>query len=336
MPRLSERTKDLKKLIKSVPRDDDGFCVSFDVDDQDEWAPFMSEYGFVVIRILSQQECSQTISEFFDEANSRPRPDATPRSVPLSLTDPTSWESENWPTGRSRFLVDFPAVSPQALRNRTHPRLYQFFSALLRRRELFASIDAWGVMRGTRIVDVNAPSGYVEHPEWRQNLTPHWDVNPWTYVQETTCEHLPPVYQGVLALVDCDDSTGGFSVAPGSARSLAVWTEAVPAQKSERPNHFDVDSSDPWRPLVQHVPIRAGEAVVWDSGSLHANYPNSGERMRLVQYVRCTTDEYLSDPVRGAHLPWVTARKYNLDLTAVAGVANLDKQQMQMLGLVPW
>jgi hypothetical protein len=337
LPSSRSSPEELKKCISRIPRDDDGFTIAFDPNDEDEWSGFMSQFGFVVVKVLTPAECDATVTEFFAEANARPRPDGRVRDVPLSVDDPRGWESENWPAGRSRFLVDFPAVSPCALRNRTHPNVYAFFSRLLKTPRVFASIDAWGLMRGTS----GLPTEQSERPEWRQNLVPHWDVNPWQYAAErsATRQPLPPMYQGVLALVDCDDATGGFSIAPGSARYLDVWARGTAASTAQgaRSNHFDTDPSDVWRGLVQHVPIRAGEMVVWDSGSLHANYPNHGPNLRLVQYTRCCTDEFEGDPIRGAHLPWVTARKYaGLNLNAAATTAQLSLLQRQMLGLQPY
>lgn len=34
---------------------------------------------------------------------------------------------------------------------------------------------------------------------------------------------------------------------------------------------------------LMHVPLKAGQLVIWDSGSLHANFANKSSAMRVVQ-----------------------------------------------------
>ena len=325
-------TSNLKQYIEKVPRADDGFCVSFDVTDVANWQTFFAKHGFVVVKVLTKEECAATRDEFFATVNAQPRPDGEPRTRPVSLNDPLSWESENWPNGRGKYLVQHPAITPCALRNRTHPNVYALYSRLFNTPRVFANVDVWGVMRGTS----ELPCEPSERPEWRQHLDPHWDVNPRRY-QEARKAGKPPLFQGVLALVDCDDLTGGFTIAPGSAVHLDKWVAAVPPQKSERENHYDTSPSDPWRPLTQPVPIREGEMVVWDSGSLHANYSNHGPNMRIVQYLRCSTDDFPDDPQWGAFLPQHADKKFpGINLVEAAKAADLQGTALQMLGLAPY
>lgn len=37
---------------------------------------------------------------------------------------------------------------------------------------------------------------------------------------------------------------------------------------------------------MQRFPLRKGEMVIWNSGLVHANYPNQSPKMRLVQFIR--------------------------------------------------
>ena len=44
------------------------------------------------------------------------------------------------------------------------------------------------------------------------------------------------------------------------------------------------------------MPLRCGEACIFDTGTLHANFNNFSSEMRIVQFVR------MIDPRRGAEL----------------------------------
>ena len=314
----------MKGLLKRVERAEDGFCVSFDPNDPNALA-HMAEFGFCVVKVLSPAECAATRAEFFHEVNVRTK--AMGKEVPVDPADPSTWEDANWPCGKR--LVDFPAVSQCALANRTHPNLYQFYRHLLGTAHVAGNVDVWGVMRGTAML----PGGMPDRPEWRKQLPPHWDVNPWWYVEEISAGR-PRMYQGVLALVDCPDETGGLCVAPGSCASLSAWCDAVPVSHASRANHYDLPPSDPWASCLQHVPIREGEMAVWDSGSLHANFPNHGPAMRLVQYVRCSTRECAdTDRLRAAHMPETNAERYGVDLKKLLYSSKLSRQ---MMGVVPY
>jgi hypothetical protein len=63
----------------------------------------------------------------------------------------------------------------------------------------------------------------VDKPEWRYHLKPHWDLNPWVYVQNLA-KGDPPMYQGLVALDNCPEEVGGFCTVPGSTRFLTTYT----------------------------------------------------------------------------------------------------------------
>lgn len=51
-----------------LPKDSDGFAVSFSVDDEAGFKKFFDEYGFVVVDgVLSEEECNASIEEIWQE-----------------------------------------------------------------------------------------------------------------------------------------------------------------------------------------------------------------------------------------------------------------------------
>lgn len=369
----STNKQDLASLIEKVPRDPDGFSPSFAVTDTANWKPFLDHYGYVVVQILTPQECDTTVSEFFSEVQRRQKTLMPPGSYKklIDPSDVSSFEDENW-FGTGRFKASFPAVAPQALRNRTHPNLYAFYSQLLGTPRIYSHVDVYGIMRPTKNLEwrvekdsnskdqnddddskaVASSSSYdieyIDKPEWKQSLPPHIDKNPWSYVREVIQEKkYSPFYQGVLALVDCDDSIGGFSIAPCSARHLDKWVQSFPAPPKDSPaatrNHYDLPPNDPWHKLVQHVPIRKGELVIWDSGSVHNNYPNSCDQFRLVMYTRCCALDAKPVPQHPEDVAADLPSNYKAnsvcdppDLKTASAAAGLSKLQMQMLQVIPY
>jgi len=112
----------------------------------------------------------------------------------------------------------------QAFRNRMNSKIRKIFSVLFNGEQTWSSIDNYGVMRGS--VNVIGGDGLMhdDRPDWRYELKPHWDLNPWQYVHELKRGHAP-WYQGIIAVDDCPESVGGFCCVPGSTRFLERWTK---------------------------------------------------------------------------------------------------------------
>ncbi len=266
---------------------------SFEPDDP-ELLGFLHEYGFVVVKVLSREECEATVRSFWQFV----REDAVRRGktewpVP---EDPRTWEDGNWPA-KGKFLFADDAVTQEAFDNRTHPRLHRAFSQIFGTEQLLSKIDKWGAMRGTVHSEELFPERGGFRSDWRWELLPHFDCNPHQSCAEVQ-RGLPRMYQGMLALVDCFDShlgtTGGFRCVPRSAMHLGKWC-AANAPQPERHSVYP-SKGDPWFDRLQRIPLRCGEACIFDTGTLHANFDNFSNEMRIVQFVR------MIDPRRGADL----------------------------------
>jgi len=94
-------------------------------------------------------------------------------------------------------------------------------------------------------------------------------------------------YQALLALNDNSYCTGSFACVPGSANELKNWLkEFKPDQRKYVP------FPNPLHKRLQKIPLRAGDMVVWDVGTAHANFSNQGStEPRLTQYVRMIPHE---------------------------------------------
>ncbi|ETO32717.1 hypothetical protein RFI_04399, partial [Reticulomyxa filosa] len=312
------------KQFPRYPEDtekNDGFMQSFEVEDTKTWLPILKKYGLVVLRVLSPQECQQSINALLDEAYTRKveilkQQCAKDPSIVnqlkevrrVDLENPATWKKENFPNPNWVFLFDRPAFHPIAFRNRFHVKVYAVFKTLYGGdANLNVSIDNWGIYRGTKDLtfkeslsksnaNTNANTNIsgekdrilqsgVQRPDWRKSLNPHWDINPWTYSEMLECGHYVPIYQGAIALSCHRLQDGVHLTLPGCTPFLKRWCEMHPCPNSKAFRH-NLDLDNPIADFLQPIPLRAGEMVVWDYGQLHGTSANQSNRMRLVQYIR--------------------------------------------------
>jgi hypothetical protein len=74
------------------------------------------------------------------------------------------------------------AFGQLAFENRTNKNIYKVFCEIFGEHRLWCTIDKWGVMRGTKNLQIN---GNVEdRDQWRYELKLHWDANPWLLCEE--------------------------------------------------------------------------------------------------------------------------------------------------------
>ena len=294
------------------PLTSEGYAHSINPECEEMILSHLQTYGLVVVPVLSGSECTETLQAFFKESNVQQRPVATEK---LSL-DPRTWGSTNWPN-KSHFLVRRrPTISLEATLVRTHPVIHRVFAAIFGTDQLQTSIDRWGVMRGTVNIPTRQGDGTIvpqDHPEWRQNLRLHWDMNPWAYIntQESMQKQR---YQALVDILDSPIDVGGFRAVPGShLHYLEQW-----AKRHDKPKDYNMTSyrsvkildDDPMQHLSQKIPIKAGDMLIFDSRLLHGTFPNHSPSMRLVQYVRmmpsdwAKSDVFSAENVLGRHPNW--------------------------------
>mmetsp|Transcript_30877 Transcript_30877/g.46881 ORF Transcript_30877/g.46881 Transcript_30877/m.46881 type:complete len:380 (-) Transcript_30877:103-1242(-) len=301
------KTKQLKAL--TYPITSEGYAESVDPTNEKEILGKLNQFGLVVVPVLSKQERLKTLEAFFQESNEQQRPVATQK---LSL-DPITWGDHNWPA-KTHFLVRRrPTIGLEPTLVRTHPIVHQVFTTIFGTEKLQTSIDRWGVMRGTRNIPTQQKDGTFaeeDHPEWRQNLKLHWDMNPWAYNKGQRHQR----YQALIAILDSPEQVGGFRAVPGSHQNyMEHWADG-----NEIPNNYNMTSyrsvkiavDDPAQQLSQRIPIQAGDMIVFDSRLLHGTFPNNSSSMRLVQYVRmmpeslAKADVFSASNVLERHVSW--------------------------------
>jgi len=177
--------------------------------------------------------------------------------------------------------------------------------------------------------------GIKDRDDWRYNLKLHWDFNPWVLCKWKE-QNDPLMFQALVALVDCPEEVGGFSCVPCSTAFLKTWTIERPCPRMDRAS-MRVPDKDPMQNYIQHVPLRKGEMVIWNSAQAHANFPNHANRMRIIQFIRMLpADKQSNDKDRYA--PYRIRHKYRNDpfITWGKDLHYLTPLGRKLIGLDEW
>jgi hypothetical protein len=98
----------------------------------------------------------------------------------------------------------------------------------------------------------------------------------WTYLDER--QHRARVFW--CSLTATDESNGAMVVVPGSHRTMRGLRGSGPF-----PSPVAHVEDELWRSQVVTVPLRAGEAVVWDAAVLHGSWPNPSPSARAAAVI---------------------------------------------------
>jgi len=108
----------------------------------------------------------------------------------------------------------------------------------------------------------------------------HWDA-------DTTLDPLPVNVQGVLALSDTREESGGFQCIPELFEHFAEWRRSAPQDRNPWRPDLDTPGAVPW-PL-RFIPMQAGDLLIFNSLLAHGIRPNTSEDgVRLAQYISFT------------------------------------------------
>jgi hypothetical protein len=155
--------------------------------------------------------------------------------------------------------------------NRQHPKVYNAFVDIWGTEKLWVSIDR---------VNLNFP--VREGFEFKGFI--HWDIN-------TSLNPRPVNVQGVLALSDTDDRTGGFQCIPELYQNFDEWVKDQP--KDRDPFQPDISGFE-----ITKVNMKAGDLLIFNSMLPHGIRPNHSDRPRIAQYLSMTPAEEENEELR--------------------------------------
>ena len=259
-------------------------------------------YGFVVIKqAISPEQVTRT-TQFLWEFQE------------LDPTRPDTWDQ---PELRSHEMKELngsgmvEAYHHQTMwDNRQTQRVYDAFVDIWDRESLWVTIDRANLNTPNR--GKRSFTGFI-----------HWDA-------DTTLDPLPVNVQGVLALSDTHEHSGGFQCIPELFEHFAEWRKTAPADR----NPWQPDlATVPWSP--RFIPMQAGDLLIFNSLLAHGIRPNMSDHdVRLAQYISFTPadtgntrlrDErirswYLREPAKGYAFPgdprhWEQTRYSRAELT---------------------
>lgn len=155
--------------------------------------------------------------------------------------------------------------------NRQHPKVYNAFVDIWGTQKLWVSIDR---------ANLNFP--VREGHEFKGFI--HWDIN-------TSLHPRPVNVQGVLALSDTDDKTGGFQCVPELYRNFDEWVQGQPEDRN--PFQPDISGFE-----ITQVNMNAGDLLIFNSMLPHGIRPNHSNRPRIAQYLSMTPAEEENEDLR--------------------------------------
>eukprot|EP00009_Paramoeba_aestuarina_P003751 CAMPEP_0201511282 /NCGR_PEP_ID=MMETSP0161_2-20130828/3751_1 /ASSEMBLY_ACC=CAM_ASM_000251 /TAXON_ID=180227 /ORGANISM="Neoparamoeba aestuarina, Strain SoJaBio B1-5/56/2" /LENGTH=379 /DNA_ID=CAMNT_0047906709 /DNA_START=124 /DNA_END=1260 /DNA_ORIENTATION=- len=305
--------------LPQVPKDEDGYVVSFGIDEKENILKFFEEYGFVVVReVIDNEQIAKTLDELWSNTEEL--------SIDsIKRDDPATWGS-NWPAGQVGILGNQVASGEQAWNNRQNENILRLFQYLYGKEagegegELLSSVDRYGIMRPT----VNVPLGKdtdekEDKPRWRGPPSwLHWDLNPWiwsgtappvsfeqkkfdvlrdgNFISEmngSPPDLCPIKLQGILVLGDSKEDDGGFLCVAGFQKILKEW--AKQNRKASSMSFIQINKTDEMIEKATPITARRGSFIVWSSELPHCNYPNKSENFRFAQYIKMFPSKMVED-----------------------------------------
>jgi hypothetical protein len=211
---------------------------------------FFRENGYILVRnVIPKEDCDAVIAAIFTFLGMNP-------------DDPEDWYRPPLKFGGMTELYQHQAM----WNNRQNPKLYQAFTEIWGREDLWVSIDRVNLK----------PPRHADHPEYDFQGFTHWDTDTSIWPQRFGV-------QGVLYLADTTEEMGGFQCIPGfHGDALKAWIDEQPADRN--PRVPDMLRLPPDRKLVS-IPGNAGDFVIWDKTLAHGNGHNVSDRPRLSQYI---------------------------------------------------
>lgn len=308
------------------PYDEEGFAEVLSVDDQTKIMDYMEKYGFIVIPVLDDDACDQTIRETWHEMNIEASKNKSVDSNELDPEDLTTWETENWPEPDHVYLSKHHAYSPQAYVNMLHPNVVKVFKLLHNTDKLIMSVPLVSIKRprsmyGTRRKD--------------------WDINPLRLHLDRDTERpyheRSKRYQAEIALVDSDYSVGGFAAVPGSSAYIKKYPE-IWLNVDQGKYIKDGVLTGTLHANLQQIPIRKGNMVIWDRSTVHANYIGhpANELPRITQFTTVYANRDVNTGLETTDMRAHLNKAENVNVKQMLLKMKLTIEEQQYLGLIKY
>ena len=142
--------------IKEIPKDDNGYCVSFDQSQHTEILNFWNDYGFVVIKdALTQDQCKQAVDDVWEYIEQEKFKNPERRKLLVKRDDPTTWEYEKgWDSGMANegIIGMRPVYTKTAFELRQNKVLYDIGNLLQGQQDgTIVSVDRYGCFRPNKL-----------------------------------------------------------------------------------------------------------------------------------------------------------------------------------------
>ena len=146
-----------------------------------------------------------------------------------------------------------------------------------------AFVDIWGYEKLWVTID-RANLNFPLRPQDEFKGFIHWDI-------DTSLNPRPVNIQGVLALSDTDDDTGGFQCIPELYRDFDEWVKTQPLDRDPfKPDYTGME--------IKKVNMKAGDLLIFNSMQPHGIRPNRSDRPRIAQYISMTPAQEENEALR--------------------------------------
>jgi len=224
-----------------------------------KWETYLDEHGYVVIRAAaSPEEIEKALDLFWEHFESKEG---------VKRYDMSTWE--NWSTDRRGIITKAHVIQcAGAWYVRGLPKIKEIFKQIWKTDDLVVSMDSLLMWKPWW-------ASPTKNPRWlpmTEGL--HIDQNP--FQKRTKC-----CVQGMLALYDVTEETGGLEVVPGSNQP------EVQASLREKFPHWNgtgdfcmIRSTDPLVTKNRKLILaKAGDFILWDSRTIHGGLVGKGEKV---------------------------------------------------------
>jgi len=236
----------------------------FDAGDP-EALEYLQKHGYVVIKALNDTEVREAKRLLWEKL----------QEYGMEPGRPETWDPSTFPANPKNGIIsrDF-GHSDFMWFLRGIPNVVKAFAGIWGEEDLITSFDGCNIFRP-----------WDKRPAWRT-------MGGWWHIDQGPGKRGFCCAQGLVSLYDTDASTGGLTVIPGTH----LCHDYLVARHGSVGDYVPLSDTDD--PLLDRpgllVSMQAGDLAIWDSRTVHCNFPGKGpatddkELLRAVGYV-CMT-----------------------------------------------